>query len=318
MVLFVLFFVLFIFPLPYFYRAPGEVIPASSIVDVEKGIKKHKGKFFITTLISHQANLILVLNHFFKPDSRILPISLSSSGKLQAEAGPDPYDILRKESNYRAKLYAMQKLGYSIPVRFDGAQVTAHLPGSKSRKILKPGDIIIDIDGYKVAHQKHIHLYTNANIDKKKKFKVTFIRDGKKITADIIPIRDKWGRASLGTYFQTRLKRFKMPVYVEIKGGDFSGSSGGLPLFLEIIHQMRKDDLAHGKKIAASGELSEMGTIKPVVGIEFKIKGAEEAGCEYFLCSPGNYKKANKAAKTLKVLGVRNINEAIDVLEELK
>ena len=311
-------FLLFLSPLPYVYNAPGEVIPASQVVDVEKGINDHRGQFFITTVIFSRANLILLMNHYLRPGSDIIPYPYGlSEVEMMAQSAPDPDSVLLEESFYRAKLFALQKMGYNIPLQFDGAQVTAHLHGSKSRGILTAGDVITEIDGFPVKHQKNIHAYTNRNIGKKEKFHVTFIRKGKKITADVTPIRDGMGRASLGTYFQVYLKRYDLPVVINLKPAGFTGSSAGLPVFLEILHQLNKEDIAHGKKIAASGELSEIGTVRPVIGVKYKVRGAERAGCEYFICAARNYEDAKKEAKNIKVIPVENINQAVDVLKTI-
>ncbi len=314
LIIFLLF--LFLSPLPYAYNAPGEVVPASQVADVEKGTKDHLGQFFITTVISSRANLILLMNHYLNPGSDISPYPYGIGDlEMMAQSGPDPDSILLEESYYRAKLFALQKMGYNIPLQFGGAQVTAHLPGSKSMGILIAGDVITEIDGFPVKHQRDIHIYTNQNIDKKMEFHVTFFRDGRKMSADIMPVRDYKGRASLGTYFQEYLKRYDLPVVINLKPAGFTGSSAGLPVFLEILHQLNKKDIAYGKKIAASGELTEIGTIKPIIGIKYKIRGAEKAGCEYFICAAGNYEEANKEAKQIKVIPVEDINQAVEVLE---
>lgn len=309
-------FLLFLSPLPYAYKAPGEVVRASYLVNVEKGIMDHGGQFFITTVISSRANLILLINHILQSGSDITPYPYGAADVgIMAETLPDPDNVLFEESIYRARLFALEKKGYKIPFRFDGAQVTAHLPGSKSQGILMPGDIIVKIDGVPVHHQRDIHIYVNRNMAENKVFSVTFLRNNGKMSADITPIRDNMGRASLGTYFQVHLKRYDMPVAINIKPAGFTGSSAGLPLFLEILHQMNEEDIAHGKKIAASGELSEIGTIRPVVGVKYKVRGAERAGCEYFLCAAENYEEAKKEAKQIKVIPVEDINQAVEVLK---
>ena len=83
------------------------------------------------------------------------------------------------------------------------------------------------------------------------------------MTAEITGVRDSQDRASLGVYLQVYLKRYELPVEIQILPIGFTGSSAGLPIFLEIIHQLRKEDIAHGEKIACSGEITETGTIKP-------------------------------------------------------
>lgn len=286
---------------------------------MENGTKNYSGKFFITTVIFSRANLILLMNHYLQPGSDIIPYPYGlGQGQMMAQSDPDPDSILLEESFYRAKLFALQKMGYNIPLQFDGAQVTAHLSGSKSSGILMAGDVITEIEGFPVKHQRNIHFYTNRNMGKKEKFHVTFLRRSKKMSGDITPIRDKMGRASLGTFFQVYLKRYDLPVAINIKPAGFTGSSAGLPVFLEILHQLKKEDITHGKKMAASGELTEIGTIKPIIGIKYKIRGAERIGAQYFICAAGNYEEAKKEAKNITVIPVENINQAVDALKTIQ
>ncbi len=151
----VLLLVLLLFPLPYIYKSPGRLIPASAVVEVEGGRRTGPGEIYITTVITEQANLILYLNGWFNPDSRLIPFQQyygKKGTKARAASGPDPFEVQKEESIYRAKLFAMQKMGYDVNLHFAGAQVTAYLPGSKARRLLKPGDVIIRVDDMEVKH----------------------------------------------------------------------------------------------------------------------------------------------------------------------
>lgn len=308
--------VLLLFPLPYVYKSPGRLIPASSVVKVNGGSREQKGEIYITTVLTEQANLILFMNRYFNPDSRIIPFHEYYGGKAnQASSGPDPFDVQRDESIQRAKVFALQKMGYDIPLQFDGAQVTAHLSNSRARNILRPGDVVIKVDQETIKHQKDIHRYVKKMIETKKRFMVTFRRNGKDMTEEIEAVRDSRNRPSLGVFYQTYLKRVEMPVDININGAGFTGSSAGVPIFLEIIRQLRKDNLTHGNSVAATGTLNEFGHINPVHGVEYKVRGAKRAGCKYFICPAGNYKEAKEAAPGIKVIPVFNVKQAVEALE---
>jgi PDZ domain-containing protein len=316
-------FLILIIPLPYQYEAPGKVIQASSVVNVNGGFHDHPGKFYITTVLNEQANVLLYINYLLNPDSVMKPFQTGCNpdGKKIyqcADSVPDPAEIQTRESIYRAKLFALQKMGYKIPSRFEGVQVTEFLPGSKARGILQPGDIITEIDGLRVRHQIYLHRHVNSMIGKKRIFTVTFIRAGKQEHADIEAITDDGGRPSLGVFLQTYLQREELPVEIKIETSGYSGSSAGLPIFLEILHQLKKEDMAKGMKIAASGSLDEFGNIRSVYGVRFKVKGAEKLGIKYFICSKWNYEEAKDAAKSITVIPVTNINNAVEEVEKLR
>lgn len=301
-------------PLPYVYRAPGRMIPAKSIVKVENG-KTHKGTIFITTVIVERANVILYLYHLIQPLSELTPAYITGR---HAQNTPDPYQVQLTESIYRAKVYALLMNGYDVPVKYGGAQVTAHLPNSKSQYVLQPGDIIVKIDDVEVNHQNDIHRYTNRMMDNKDVFEVTFIRNGKRQREKVKAVRDHKNRATLGTYFHARLKRVELPVKISINPEGFSGSSAGLPIFLGISNQLSDTDLTKGHNVAASGTLGDNGEIRPVYGVEYKVKGADANGCKYFLCATGNYEKAKKAAGKIKIIPVKNVKTALKALKNIR
>ncbi|MCE1245236.1 MAG: hypothetical protein LWY06_01185 [Firmicutes bacterium] len=316
--------VILIIPLPYEYEAPGKTIPAESVVKVNGGFTGHSGEFFITTVLNEQANVLLYINHLLNPDSVIKTLqtadipSIGTREYLCAPLTSDPSDIQTQESVYRAKLFALQKFGYTIPSRFAGVQVTDFFPGSKAIGILKPGDIITEIDGVRIRHQVYLYRHINSLYDKQKVFRVKYIRDGEEHTSDIEAIKDESGRISLGIFMQTYMQREDLPVNIEVDTTGYSGSSAGLPIFLEILHQLKKEDLAKGMKIAASGSLDEFGNVRSVYGVRFKVKGAEKKGIKYFICSKWNYEEAKNAAKGINVIPVSDINKAVEEVEKLK
>ncbi len=292
-----LFFLIWSVPLPYYFREPGEPINAVRIVQVE-GKEPSPDGIFITTVISNRANGVLYLYHYFRPDSRLVPVKSAGSAIVNAEALiEDPYEVQLQESTYRARLFALREMGYDLPVEFDGAQVTAHLPGSRSVDILHPGDVITAVDGERIRRQEDIHRYVNRMMDQgKTTFQVTFIHNGNETTRQIAAIRDQHRRASLGTYYQTHLRRVDMPVNITITPRGFSGSSAGLPIFLEIIRQMSEEDITHGFRIAATGTITRTGHLDPVEGVQYKVTGAIKAGSDVFICPPGNFREARRVA----------------------
>ena len=283
-------FVLWSVPLPYYFMEPGQPVDAAQVVQVEGGLE-HPGRIYITTVIDQRANVALYIYHFFRPESQLVPLKKPGAPPVRTQGEiEDPYQVQLEESTYRAKLFALREMGYDVPLRFGGAQVTAHLPNSSSRDVLLPGDVIIEVDGSPVHRQEDIHRYLNRSMsDKKMTYQVTFTRDGKKVTRVIRAIRDHAGRASLGTYFQTRLLRVKLPVNITSSPRGFSGPSAGLAMFLEIIRQMKREDVTGGMKIAATGTISRMGRLRPVIGVKYKVKGALGTGSKVFMCPPGEF-----------------------------
>jgi PDZ domain-containing protein len=292
-------------PLPYVFTSPGRPIPASSVVQVEGG-SGHAGVIYITTVITERANVALVLYHFLEPLSVLSPIP-----RADGNSAPDPYQVQLDESLYRSKVFALREMGYKVPVEFEGAQVTGFVQGSGAEGILQPGDVITAVDGVKVTHQRDIHSYLSGGGPAAGEVQVSFQRGGGTKTAQVPLLKIEGKRASLGLFFQARMKRRPLPVGIRIRDRNFSGSSAGLPIALEIIHQMKKEDITAGARVAASGTLGENGRVRPVVGVAFKVRGAEREGCRVFLCAPENYREAKEAAVKIKVLPAADLHQAL-------
>lgn len=307
--------IILFFPLPFIYRSPGRLIPASSVVLVDGGTKSSSGEIFIPTALWSQANGILLLNSFFNPDSRIIPMGFYQETPAAAGLRADPFDVQREESLYRAVFFALQKLGHPLETEFEGAQITAHLENSLSKEILEPGDVVIQVDDIKVSHQGDIHSYTNRIINEKNSVTVVVNRGEERKACQVELIRDHMGRASIGTYFQGRLKRQELPVKVTVDKDLFTGSSAGLPILLEVVNQSKLGGITKGRLVAATGTLDEFGRISTVSGVEYKVYGAERKGIDLFICPQGNYEEAQQASSKIKIIPVRTIDEALSIFE---
>lgn len=117
------------------------------------------------------------------------------------------------------------------------------------------------------------------------------------------------------TFASRRLGKIETDINTDL----FEGSSAGLPIFLELIHQSRKDDITCGKKIAATGQLGIFENLIPVLGVRYKVKGAINEGCTVFICPYDNFKEAEAAADgKIIIIPAKNINKALHELEKLK
>ncbi|MFP4496669.1 MAG: S16 family serine protease [Vulcanimicrobiota bacterium] len=306
-------------PLPFTYQGPGKFIPAAEIVEVEGG-KDHSGQIIITSVVTEQANILLYINSLFNPNADITPleqpVSQDSSALYQAQAGPDPYKIQLKESIYRAKVIALQQMGFELNVHPDGVQVV-FVPENENRKYLQPGDIITEIMGIRVRTQKIFTRYIARAARQRTEFSIQYIRDGNNNKGYIYPEiigNQVWP----GVFLQNHMARVALPKTIFIKDFEFTGSSAGLPICLEIINQLQEEDITHGKKIAGTGHLNEDGTLEPVEGVKYKVLGAEKMGCDYLICSAENVKTAEKTAKEMKIIGVSSVSDALEKLNSLK
>jgi Lon-like protease len=109
----------------------------------------------------------------------------------------------------------------------------------------------------------------------------------------------------------------KLPIPIHFDAGDVGGPSAGLAFALDILQELGRN-VAHGKKIAATGELSLDGTVSPIGGVKQKTLGAREAGVDVFLVPAGeNAQEARRYAKGLRIVPVKNFQQALQALATL-
>lgn len=70
-----------------------------------------------------------------------------------------------------------------------------------------------------------------------------------------------------------------------------------------------------GLRIAGTGTIAPDGQVGAVGGVAQKVAAAERAGTDYFLVPQANAADARRAARTVEVLAVATVADALAVLE---
>ena len=91
-------------------------------------------------------------------------------------------------------------------------------------------------------------------------------------------------------------EQIQLPVRVSIDAGDVGGPSAGLAFALDVLQELGQN-VDHGHKIAATGEIFLNGAVGPIGGIKQKTIGARAGGCGRFP-RPGWGECARKPAST--------------------
>ena len=109
----------------------------------------------------------------------------------------------------------------------------------------------------------------------------------------------------------------KLPVRIKIDAGGVGGPSAGLAFALDILQELGRN-VAHGHKVAATGELALDGTVGPIGGVKQKTIGARKAGVDVFLVPAGeNAREARRYAEGLRIIPVKNFQQALRALATL-
>ena len=305
-------------PVNYYITIGGGIDDVSSRIEVENKYD-HKGSFNISyvtqlpgTVLSYLVSYVIPTwerenadDYKYNVTETIEDINFRSDLDLRTANGTATYwayKLAKKE----AKLINSQLF---VIATFEDYETT-----------LKVQDEVLAIEGinYQTVQEYKNHIQTVED----DKVTMTVKRKGKEQEIEV-PVYESEGKKVLGVALQY-VKDYETKPKVEIKfNPDESGPSGGLISTLEIYNQLTKKDITKGKKIAGTGTIEEDGTIGQIGGVEHKLLGAADAKADIFLVPSGqNYKDAVKYKKDknlkIRIIKVKNIEDAISKLEELK
>ena len=314
--------ILFTVKTPYMFQAPGSCEDTSEFVKVKgfKEINTH-GKFFLTTVIYEPASLIFYLMGKFNPDTELVP-------RVEGEdkASDEQRNLFMKEqmneSKLKAKIAALRGLGYHVEMKKGPVQVLAVAPWSKAVGTLKVGDSILEMDGKPVSSEQKM-IEQLKTLPPEKPVNLTIKRNTKNNSDSVeelklsIPMTKRKEGWKIGINIISRILDVKLPLEVDIDSSNIIGSSAGLMFTLEIMKQISRIDLTGGNKIAGTGSIDENGVVSAIEGVRFKIIAAEKKKCKYFLCPKDNFIEAKASAKTIEVLSVNNLDDALKHLKEI-
>ena len=264
---------------------------------------------FLTIVIRRQLTLAEAIEGWLKGDESVVPEELYfPPGQTQDQIDKEnQQDFATSISS--AQIAALNKLGY--PPLVGVKDVAA---GSPADGKLKPGDIIVTVDGDKIDT-----VDTMINKLRAKPAGTTFqfgiTRDGVAMT---IPVqtKDDGGVPRIGVTPEiTSAAKFKISIPIENVGGP----SAGLMLTLGIIDKIEPEDLTGGKIIAGTGTIDPSGKVGPIGGLPQKLVTAKSAGATWFLTPKDNCAEgvANQKAG-LPLVQVSTLDEALAALADIR
>lgn len=327
----------FFIPINYYIMSPGSAYDLTEYVEVANADAPSKGTLSMMTVAMSKATPFTYLYAKVADDREVM-----KEEQVRAPEESDAEYNLRQlklmtDSQFNAKYMAFKATGHDFKVNYQGVYVIYVLEGAAASKVLQAGDEVTKIDGKKIEKHQDLVDY----LTKKKKgdtISLTFKRDNKELTKKVtlkeIPGAD--GKIGLGITFSDS-KSITTDPEVKINSEDIGGPSAGFMFTLEIIDQLTEGDLTKGYKIAGTGEMLETGEIGRIGGMDKKVIAADNEGVEIFFApndtiskevkkaSPGvltNYEEAKAQAKKMgskmKIVPVKNLDEALAYLEKLK
>jgi Lon-like protease len=308
-------FVLWLVPASgYDIRLVDPAHPADPLVHVPGEKRSHPpGPIYFVDVREREARLLERLLPFTRADGSSLVPAPPVSSAVEQQIGQQDMS----ESQKVAAVVALDHLGYKVNARSDGVTIVLVQKGAPAAKVLRTSDVIVSADGKKVTSV----LGLRAILAKHRpgdRVRVGFRRGGKLQEVTIRTVADPQDskRALIGVSARDALS-VKLPIRITIDSGGVGGPSAGLAFALDILQELGRN-VAHGHKVAATGELALDGTVGPIGGVKQKTLGAREAGVDVFLVPAGeNASDARRYADGLRIVPVKNFPQALRALATL-
>lgn len=317
-VVLVLVFVAAIVPVNYYLIKPGIAENLNDIIHVQNSSLDKQGGFLLTAVTTQQATALTYLMGKVDPDVEVVP----QEDMLPQGMSMDEYlKIMERsmnESQMTAEVVALRAAGYHPKVT---GQVTVEeiLPGSPAKGKLQKGDIIKAADSKQVLlSDELVKKIQNRKVGDQVSLQVKRGKTDFSTKIKTTATTDKPHTPVIKVMISTRDLKYQLPVKIEINTQEIKGPSAGLMFTLEILNQFKSGNLDHGYLIAGTGTIDINGNVGEIGGVKQKVIAAEQAGAKYFLSPVANVKDARKGAHKIKVVPVKNLNEALRFLNSIK
>ncbi len=289
--------------------------PVDQLVTVPNDARTPQpGPIYFVDVREREARLLERLVPFLRPNGSTLTPAPPVSSAVERQIGVQDMT----QSQKVAAVVALDHLGYKVKATTGGVTIVLVEKSAPAARVLRTSDVIVAADGRKVNSVADLRAVL-AKHRPGDVVRITFVRDGKRTTAPIKTVSDPQDskRALVGVSARDNLK-VTLPVQIKIDAGGVGGPSAGLAFALDILQELGRD-VAHGHKIAATGEIALDGTVGPIGGVKQKTLGARKAGVDAFLVPAGeNAREARRYADGLRIIPVKNFPQALRALATLR
>jgi PDZ domain-containing protein len=298
-------------PADEFVFEPGTAKPLAERVDVEDA-KPAPGEVYYVDVFVRRSTRLEELLPFLLPDgSTVVPEhDLLPPGTSEADRDRQTAEDMERSEEI-ASAVALRAAGLDVRATPKGAFVVSVAGDVPATGKVKPGDVIVAVDGEAVPTRDDLR----REVGKRKPgdpVELTIRRGDNtvRVTTRTVASPDEPGRAIIGIQVEQEAD-IKLPIDVAIDLGNVGGPSAGLAFGLEILRMLGRN-VTKGCDVAATGELALDGSVLPVGGLKQKTIGARRAGVDVFLVPSGeNTREARKYAKDLPVIPVDSFQQAL-------
>lgn len=313
-----------VMPVPYVILSPG---PTANTLGQQDGkpliqISGHRtyrttGHLNLTT-VTYQGgpgvrlDLFTTLRAWFNPHQAVVPEeALFPPNESQKQV--DQENAAQMSGSQESATAAALK---ELKIRYQTVvAVGATTKGMPADGKLKSGDVITAVDGTKVSDADETAKLISGRAPGKP-VTLTIKRGGKTQDVTLKTAAGEEHKAMVGVAVR---QKFQFPFRVRISVSDIGGPSAGTMFALGMIDKLTPGDLAGGRFVAGTGEISPDGKVGPIGGIQQKLRGARDAGATVFLTPKDNCKDAMAARPDgLRLVKIDTLHDAVQALNALR
>jgi PDZ domain-containing protein len=309
---------LFVAPSDEFIFLPDEARPLAPLVEVkgERTTTDGGGIYFVTVDVRRATRLEELFpgiqeGSTLVDERDVQPPGISDRARRQAELRE------MRRSQEVAAAVAFRELGLTVSVEEKGARVTQVLPELPAAGKLRPGDVVVAVDGRPVRSTRDLRRLIGAHRPRERvRIRVARGRRTTDFALRTAPSPDEPGRAIIGVVVEPAAD-IELPRRIKINLGNVGGPSAGLAFALDLLEELGRD-VDNGYRVAATGELALDGSVHPVGGLKQKTIGARRADVDVFVVPAGeNATEARRHAGEVRIMAVSSFQQALQRLATL-
>ena len=328
-------FVLWRIDVAYFALSPGPVSDVGDHVVVEGGTEEEAGELIFLTVSLKEVTALEAIAAWLDPE-----VDLTPTESIRP-AGVTPEELRRQNlgqmelSQQTAIAVALERAGYEVILKGNGALVSAVVDGGAATGKLEANDVIVAVNGAPIEFSDDavaaisgfrpgetltlgVRRPTDEAATEFEEFEVQVIlgvfmgvdENGNEVIDE--------DRGMVGVLLGNFNVETVLPLDIEIDSENIGGPSAGMMFTLEIINQLSEEDLTHGHIVAGTGTIDRDGHLGEIGGIRQKVFAAIAAGADFVLVPSGNVSDATSAAgEDIEVIRVESIDQALAFFETL-
>jgi PDZ domain-containing protein len=329
-------------PVPYYLIEPGSARATEPLVSVQGGREypPEEGAIYFTTVSTRPARAFTAFLGWLDPDTDVVDEELILGDNTPEENRQVNLEMMESSVDVAAEV-AFEHLGFDVETG-TGAIVAGIAPDLPVADALRPGDVIVGVDGVRtttsdeVVEQIQSHepgdevrlrvQYDPSVLEQQDDDSLGDPLPGvgedddlttRTETVELGARPEDEDQPLLGVQLGTRDQEINLPFPVEIDTGQVGGPSAGLAFTLAVLDVLTPGELTGGKDVAVTGTIDGLGNVGPIGGIAQKAAAVRDAGHDVFIVPASEAEQARARAGDVEVIGVETLDDALQALADL-